>query len=322
MTQRGLVLGIDLGTSGCKVAVVDSAGSVRGSARAAYPTASPEPAWAEQNPADWLTAVAAAVPRALAAAGAVPGDVVGLALTSAAHIGVLLDDRGDPVRPAILWNDQRTVAEVADLEREAGQEILDASCQAVSTGWTLPHLVWVRRQDPAAWKRTRSILLSKDFVLQWLTGRAATDPATAVSSQLYDVPSASWSPHLCGLAGITPDMLPEVVAATAQAGGLTATAAAGLGLAEDLRALAVAGTTGGYIIHPSDRQRAVYAQCFERYAELHRHLAPFYRADASAKPDPVALLRRLHESGQGLDRQTAESYLAQLRDERKRWRGQ
>lgn len=230
MDTRQVVLGIDLGTSSCKVVLVTGAGAVLGDAREAYPTAAPGPAWAEQHPADWVQAVTTAVRRVLAESGCAPTAVAGVALTSAAHIGVLLDDRGTPVRPAILWNDQRTVAEVVELEQQAGPEILAASCQAVSTGWTLPHLVWVKRHAPDAWARTRSILLSKDFIVHWLTGRAVTDPATAVSSQLYDAPTACWSPRLCALAGITPDMLPEVVPPTATAGGLTADAARDLGL--------------------------------------------------------------------------------------------
>jgi len=230
MTQPSFILGVDLGTSSCKAALIDDTGTVVCTANESYPTASPGPAWSEQNPADWQDAIVKAVPRVLEESDKTSEDIAGVALASAAHIGVLLDAQGAPVRPAILWNDQRTVAEVADLEREAGEEILTASCQAVSTGWTLPHLLWVKRHDPDAWRRTRSILLSKDFIVKWLTGRAVTDPATAVSAQLYDVQASRWSPRLCELAGVEPEMLPEVVPATDQAGELTADAAADLGL--------------------------------------------------------------------------------------------
>lgn len=232
------VLGLDLGTSSCKAVLVDAAGAVRHSAAESYPTAAPAPGWAEQAPAGWLKAAAGAVRRLWTEQGADPGSVAGLALTSAAHIGVLLDGRGEPVRPAILWNDQRSVDEVAGLEREAGAEILEATCQAVSTCWTLPHLAWVRRHEPEAWRRVRAVLLSKDFLVRWLTGRAVTDPGTAVSSQLYDVRAGGWSRRLCELAGVRPEMLPEVVPADACAGELGAAAAGALGLRAGLPVIA------------------------------------------------------------------------------------
>lgn len=230
MTRSLYVIGIDLGTSACKICLVDDKGRMAGEAQEGYPTHSPEPGWTEQNPADWKQAVLAATGRLLEQMRVSPSRVAGIALTSAAHIGVLLDAQGQPVRPAILWNDQRTVAEVADLEREAGDEILRATCQAVSTGWTLPHLLWVRRHDPGALNRARSVLLSKDYLLNWLTGESVTDPATAVSSQLYDVRTGTWSSRLCGLAGLDPDKLPRIAAASDRGGGLAAEAAGLLGL--------------------------------------------------------------------------------------------
>jgi xylulokinase len=224
------ILGIDLGTSCCKVVLVTAAGRPHHSGVAGYPTASPAAGWTEQHPADWLAAVREAVRQLLAEARVAESAIAGLALTSAAHIGVLLDGHGAVVRPAILWNDQRSAAEVAELEALAGAEILAASCQAVSTGWTLAHLVWVRRHEPQAWQRVRAIRLSKDFLLEWLTGRAVTDPATAVSAQLCEAARGAWSPRLCELAGVRPDMLPEIRPAIAEVGGLTREAAAALGL--------------------------------------------------------------------------------------------
>jgi xylulokinase len=224
------VIGFDLGTSGCKAVLVDGQGSIAGEARESYPTQSPHPGWAEQDPADWKRAATAAIRRLLQETGVPAASVAGIGLTSAAHIGVLADERGDPLRPAILWNDQRTVDEVADLEREAGDEILRLSLQAVSPGWTLPHLRWVRRHDPEAWSRLRALRLSKDWLLQWLTGEAVTDPATALSAQLTEARAGAWSPRLCGLAGLSPDRLPRIAEATATAGFLTAEAARDLGL--------------------------------------------------------------------------------------------
>ena len=224
------VLGIDLGTSGCKACAVDAAGRVAAEGSVGYPTSSPQPGWAEQDPADWIGAVVEAVGKLTESGAVAPTDVAGLALSCAAHIGVLLDEHDQPLRPAILWSDQRSHQEVAELERECGDEVFQLTHQRVSTTWTLPHLVWVRRHEPDVWSQVRRVLLSKDYLLWWLTGRRVTDPATAVSAQLYDARAGQWSERLCGLAELTTDMLPQIVPPTDVAGTLTDAVAKKLGL--------------------------------------------------------------------------------------------
>lgn len=224
------VLGLDLGTSSCKACLVDRRGHVAGEGRQAYTTHTPQPMWAEQDPVDWIEAVKLATRQALASSPFAARQVAAVSLTSAAHIGVLLDEAHRPVRRAILWNDQRSAAQVRTLERRAGEIILQASCQAASTGWTLAHLAWVRRHDARAWSRMRHVLLSKDYLGWWLTGNACTDPATAVSSQLWDVHADRWSIALCDLIKLSPDALPSVLPANAPIGVLTAAAADALGL--------------------------------------------------------------------------------------------
>lgn len=224
------VLGIDLGTSGCKACAVDAAGRVAAEGSVGYPTSSPQPGWAEQDPADWIGAVVEAVGKLTESGAVAPTDVAGLALSCAAHIGVLLDEHDQPLRPAILWSDQRSHQEVAELERECGDEVFQLTHQRVSTTWTLPHLVWVRRHEPGVWSQVRRVLLSKDYLLWWLMGRRVTDPATAVSAQLYDARAGQWSERLCGLAELTTDMLPQIVPPTDVAGTLTDAVAKKLGL--------------------------------------------------------------------------------------------
>jgi xylulokinase len=224
------VLGVDLGTSSCKACVVRADGEVQGQARARYPTHSPHPGWSEQDPADWLTATAKAVAAAVRQARVPRERIAGLALTCAAHIGVLMDERDQPVRRAILWNDQRSTPQVRQLERKAGELILSQSQQAVSSGWTLAHLAWVRQTEPTNWRRLRRVLLSKDFLAFWLCGSRATDPATAVSAQLWDATRQRWSEELCGLIDLPMDALPDVCSATAIIGALQETAARALGL--------------------------------------------------------------------------------------------
>ncbi len=224
------ILGADFGTGGCKVCAVGRDGRVAGRCTAVYPTLTPQPGWTEQNPEDWMRALAGATTELLKNISLRREDVAGIALSSAAHIAVLVDQQGRPTRNAILWNDQRSQDEADALQAASGDEIFARTCNRISTTWTLPHLVWIRRHDAEAWGRTRRILLSKDYVAYRLTGATTTDPATAISSMLYDVGEKGWSASLCALAGITPDVLCEVRSAAAVVGALIDEAAQQLGL--------------------------------------------------------------------------------------------
>jgi len=223
--KRSIVLGIDIGTGGCKVCAVDDQGQVMGSAGADYPTLTPRPGWVEQRPQDWIRALRRAAHGLFVDSPVRPNEIAAVALSSAAHIGVLLDGQGSPTRNAVLWSDQRSGVEAEELSAEYGSEIAHCTYNHVSTTWTLPHLVWIRHHDPEAWQRTKRIVLSKDYVAFRLTGRIATDPATALSSMLFDARAECWSESLCELAGVTSDQLPDVVPADSVTGALTPEAA-------------------------------------------------------------------------------------------------
>ena len=213
-------LGVDVGTSSCKVCVIDASGRTIGNAGYGYRTYSPADGWAEQEPSDWLVAVVRAVHKVIEETRIDPSRVRLLTLTSAAHIGVLADGDGKPLRRAILWNDQRSSEEAQELANTHGELILARTFNRVSTTWTLSHLAWVRKHEPEVWRQVRRIYLSKDFIMQWLTGETSSDPATALSSLLYDAVSHSWSEQLCELAGFSPDILPTVRPANAVCGSL------------------------------------------------------------------------------------------------------
>ena len=224
------VLGMDLGTGGCKVCAVGEDARLAGSCAVDYPTHTPEPGWAEQNPDDWMPAIAQATAQLIDQTGIRGEDVAGVALSCAAHIAVLIDGQGRPTRNAILWSDQRSREEVEALEAASGHEIFIRTSNPVSTTWTLPHLTWIQRHDAEAWERTKRILLSKDFLAYLLTGCLTTDPATALSSLLYDPAEDGWSASLCELVGVTPDMLGKVHPPTTVVGSLTKEVASALRL--------------------------------------------------------------------------------------------
>ena len=156
--------------------------------------------------------------------------VGGISLSSAAHIAVLLDADGRPLRNAILWYDQRSHHEVDELRSSQGDEIFRLSNNSISPTWTLPQLLWVRRQERDLWPKIHRVLLSKDYLSNWLTGQLTTDPATALSSMLFDAQAGDWSERLLEPLGLAPEVLPRVLPSTSPVGSLTATAAQQLGL--------------------------------------------------------------------------------------------
>ncbi len=227
------VLGVDLGTGSCKVCVVAADGRVLGVGAAAYPIRTPQGGWSEQDAGEWLPAVARAMAGLWEGLRPRP-DIAAIALSSAAHIPVLLDADGAPLRPAILWNDVRSGAEAARLVAEIGETILAQTCNQAGTTWSLPQLLWVREYEPDVWRRVRRICLSKDYLFHLLTGRFVTDAATAVSSLLYDVRGRRWSEGLCARLEISPAILPEVAPVAEPAGTLLSAVADRLGLPHGL----------------------------------------------------------------------------------------
>jgi xylulokinase len=197
MNGSGYSLSIDLGTSSCKISLLDPTGVVSGTASSGYPTHSPCSGWAEQEPAEWLAAVRSAS-QTLLRNSDIDGRKIGvIVLTSAAHIGVLVDRAGKSIRRALLWSDQRSKHEAAELRLSIGEEIFSQTFNQVSTTWTLAHFAWIKKNDRAAWERIDRVALSKDYLLFHLTGRWITDHATAVSSMLCNAADASWSKTLC-----------------------------------------------------------------------------------------------------------------------------
>ncbi len=234
MGQAGgtFVLGLDLGSSSCKVCALGTSGRLLGSEAESYDTSFPHPGWAEQDPNVWLPALGAASKRLIARLGLDSTDALGLAVTCAAHIGVLLDADGKVLRNAILWSDQRSAREAQEIADRMGPEVLRISNNWPTPTWTLPHLAWLRKHEPEVLSRTRHILLSKDYIAYLLTGRLTTDPGAAVSAMLMDVGADTWSRQLCDLVGIDERVLPEILPTAAEIGTVTARGAEALGISE------------------------------------------------------------------------------------------
>ncbi len=207
----GITLGIDVGTSGTKTLAIDETGRVLAAASAEYPCEHPHPGWSEQSPESWWKATVATIRDCLANANLKPGDVQGVGLSGQMHGSVFLDRNGEVVRPALLWNDQRTAAECAEIEDRAGgrEALVRMVGNPALTGFTAPKLLWVRRHEAQNWDRVRQVLLPKDYVRYRLSGTFATEVSDASGTLMLDVANRRWSHELLGKLDLDPDLLPS-----------------------------------------------------------------------------------------------------------------
>ena len=161
-----VTLGIDIGTSGTKTIAIDESGAILASDSAEYPCEHPQPGWSEQDPDLWWRATASTVRGVLAKGNLKAGDIAAVGLSGQMHGSVFLDAEGKVVRPALLWNDQRTVAEAAEIEEKAGgrEGLVRLVANRALVGFTAPKVLWLRNREPSHFDRVRQILLPKDYI--------------------------------------------------------------------------------------------------------------------------------------------------------------
>ncbi len=220
-------LGIDVGTSGTKTLAMREDGKILASATAEYPLSSPKPGWSEQNPEDWWKATVESVKKVLKSGKIKPEDVAGIGLSGQMHGSVFLDKQGHVLRPAILWNDQRTAVECAEIEKKAGgrEKLIGLVANPALTGFTAPKILWVRKNEPKVYEKTAQILLPKDYVRYRLTGEFATEVSDASGTLLLDVKHRQWSKPLLDKLDIAPGLLPKVYESEEVSGHLNEAAA-------------------------------------------------------------------------------------------------
>jgi len=220
--MRPVALGIDVGSSACKVTAVNADGQVLGRGQQEYETRYPAPGWAEQDPEVWVQAVRSAL-ASLVGAGRpfAPRDIACLAISGATHTLICLDGKGEVLRPAILWTDKRTIAEVEWLRREHGRLIIDETLHAPNVNWTLPYLLWIRQHEGSVWSRIDTILMPKDYLRLRLTGHRGTDWMDAHGTLLFNVPQRRWSELICDALDIPARILPEALSPLQVVGKVT-----------------------------------------------------------------------------------------------------
>lgn len=268
------LIGIDVGTSATKTVLFDEKGTVIGSASKEYPLYQPKNGWAEQNPEDWKNATLETLKKVISAQDIKAEDIKGIGISGQMHGLVMLDENCEVIRPSIIWCDQRTAAEVEDMNRIIGRErLIEITANPALTGWTAAKILWVKKNEPENYKKCRHILLPKDYIRYILTGVFATEVSDASGMQLLDVPNRCWSDEILEKLDIdkallakvyesfqvTGYILPEIgemtglAKETAVVGGAgdNAAAAVGTGIVRDGTAFTTIGTSGVVYAHSS-----------------------------------------------------------------------
>jgi xylulokinase len=214
-----VAIGVDVGTTGTRGVAVDDAGTVVSAATAAYPLLTPRPRWTEQDPAEWWRATCEVLGRVSTACRDAGHQVVGIGLTGQMHGSVFLDAADEVIRPALLWNDQRTEAQCEAITEQVGAErLVEITGNPALTGFQAPKVLWLRDEEPANFDRVASVLLPKDYVRWRLAGELATDASDAAGTLFLDLRKRAWSTEVLDALEVPADWLPPVFESPETAG--------------------------------------------------------------------------------------------------------
>ena len=229
--EKRYFLGIDTSTTSSKALLIDERGEVVAVASSPHTLQTPKPLWSEQNPLEWWQAVSASIRSVLEKAGVGGEAVIAVGLTGQMHGLVLLDEAGEVLRPAILWNDQRTQAQCDEIHARIGRErFIQITGNVALTGFTAPKILWVQENEPEVYARAKHVLLPKDFIRLKLTGEYAMDKADGAGTVLFDLKARTWSTEVLSALGIQAAWMPPTFEGPEFTGKITPEAAALTGL--------------------------------------------------------------------------------------------
>lgn len=230
------VLGIDHGSGGCKVTCLKSDGTISSEAYVPYPSFYPHPKWVEQEPEMWIEAAFEAVSKATEKLGPYGRkNIKALSFTAPHHVAVLLDKDRQVIRPAIMWNDQRSGEQSKQLSELYGKKIFELTYNAPNPTWTLSHLLWLKQHEPEQYGKIDKILFMKDYVRYRFSSQMATDYIEAEGTLLFDIEKQEWSDFLLSLIDLDESAFPPVLSPTEVCGTISPDIAKCLGLSEKTR---------------------------------------------------------------------------------------
>jgi len=235
-----LYIGIDLGTSAVKMLLMDAKGKIEKVVSKEYPLYFPHPGWSEQKPEDWWDAVLDGLKELTADCD--KSQVAGISFGGQMHGLVVLDDRDQVIRPAILWNDGRTGKETEYLNTVVGKEKLSRYTANIAfAGFTAPKILWIRNQEPENFEKIAKLMLPKDYIAYKLSGVHCTDVSDASGMLIFDVKNKCWSQEMLDICGITKEQVPQIFESYDVVGNLKPEIARMLGLSENVKIVAGAG---------------------------------------------------------------------------------
>ena len=289
LSMSAYLLGIDVGTSACKVALFNEDGAVRAQAISEYPVYYPHPGWAEQKPEDWWAGVSIAIRETLNQSGVQPEDIAGIGVDGQSWSAVATDQQGNVLCNTPIWTDTRARAECDEIRScVPEQELFDLCGNPVQPSYTLPKILWYKNHLPDVYRKTVYILQSNSFIVQRLTGMFTQDVSQGYGLCCFDMRQAKWDLPMAERVGIRPDLLPGLYPCHAVVGRVTHEAAAITGLAEGTPVVAggldaACGTLGAGVSEPGETQEqggqaGGMSLCIDRYAADPRLILSFHVA--------------------------------------------
>ena len=258
--MRAYLLGVDVGTSACKVALFRPDGGVAAQATAEYPVYYPQPGWAEQDPQDWWKAICASVQRVLAESGVAAGEIAGIGTDGQSWSAIAMDANGEPLCNTPIWTDTRARKECAQIMERVPGDALFALCgNPVQPSYTLPKILWYQNNRPDVYQKTAHILQSNSYIVYRLTGRITQDISQGYGLCCFDMRRGQWNLDIAQQLGVRAGLLPELFPSHQVVGTVTREAARATGLLEGTPVVAggldaACGTLGAGVTEPGQTQ--------------------------------------------------------------------
>ena len=258
--EKPYLIGIDIGTSACKVAIFERSGSVVAAASGDYPVYYPEEGWAEQNPEEWWDAVCRAVRKAIVNSGVQAEQIAGIGIDGQSWSAIAVDKAGNVLTNTPIWMDTRAQSICDRLNREIGADnIFQVAGNSLQPSYTTAKILWYKENLPEIYGKIYKILQSNSYIAYKLTGAMTQDISQGYGLHCFDMRTGQWDDRMCERLGIPREFLPEICASDQVVGTVTGKAAEESGLAEGTPVVAggldaACGTLGAGVIHPGETQ--------------------------------------------------------------------